>query len=117
LLGTIGFKAMTGASAFLPVAATNIIGLQTGGGEVGNVTSLPGQITVIGLRPLLASALAGNSMITLTLFGNPGSNYVVASSTNLASTNWQTGSNVLLTNLQQNITIPATAPHMYFRLQ
>ena len=89
LLGTIGFTALPGNSAFLPVAAANIIGTQTGGGEVGNVTSLPGQITVVGLHPLLASSLNGNATVWLTLFGNPGSNYHMAFTTNLASTNWQ----------------------------
>jgi hypothetical protein len=117
LLGTIGFTALPGESAFVPVAATNIIGIQTGGGEVGNITSLPGQITVVGLHPLLGSVPSGNSMITLTIYGNPGSNYVMAYSTNLASTNWQTEASVLLTNVQQNISIPATNAHMYFRLQ
>jgi hypothetical protein len=117
LLGTIGFTALPGDSAFVLVAATNIIGLQTGGGEVGNVTSLAGQITVIGLHPLLAPTLSGNSMVTLTLYGNPGSNYQMAYTTNLASTNWQAGESILQTNLQQNINVPATNAHMYFRLQ
>jgi hypothetical protein len=117
LLGTIGFTALPGVSAFVPVTATNIIGIQTGGGEVGNVTSLPGQITLLGLRPLLAPTLGGNGMVTLTLYGNQGSNYQLAFSTNLAQTNWQTGSNILMTNVQQNIIVDATNAHMYFRLQ
>jgi hypothetical protein len=117
MLGTIGFTALPGDSAFVPVSASNIIGIQTGGGEVGNVASMSGQITVIGLHPLLGSALGGNSMITLTLYGNPGSNYQMAFSTNLVSTNWQAGESILLTNVEQNVTIPATNTHMYFRIQ
>jgi hypothetical protein len=117
LLGTIEFTALPGDSAFLTVAATNIIGFQSGGLGVGNVTSLPGQIAIIGLHPLLAPSLTGNSMVTLTLYGNPGSNFHLAYTTNLASTNWQLGESLLLTNVQQNITVPATNTHMYFRLQ
>jgi hypothetical protein len=117
VLGTIGFTALPGDSAFVPAAATNIIGIQSGGSLVGNINSLPGQITIVGFHPLLSSALGGNSMITLTLFGTPGSNYVMAYSTNLASTNWQTEGSVLLSNVQQSISIPATNANMYFRLQ
>lgn len=117
LLGSIGFKALAGDSIFLPVTATNIIGLQTGGIGVGNVTSLPGQVTIVGFHPLLAPALSSNGTIILTLFGTPGSNYVMAFTTNLALTNWQTGSTILLTNIQQNISLPITGPHTYFRLQ
>jgi hypothetical protein len=117
LLGTIGFTALPGDSAFVPVTAANIIGIQSGGTPVGNVTSLPGQITVVGLHPLLGLALAGNSMVTLTFYGNPGSNYQLAFTTNLASTNWQTGQTIQQTNLQQSVNVPTTNAHMYFRLQ
>jgi hypothetical protein len=41
----------------------------------------------------------------------------MAFTTNLASTNWQTGSNILLTNVQQNFNVPATNAHMFYRLQ
>jgi hypothetical protein len=117
LLGIIGFTALPGDSAFLPIAATNIIGFKSDGSGVGNVTSLSGQITVIGLHPLLALSLGGNLTVTLTLYGNPGSNYQMAYTTNLASTNWQLGESILLTNVQQNVNVPATNGHMYFRLQ
>jgi hypothetical protein len=117
LLGTIGFTALAGDSGFIPVAATNILGFKSDGAGVGNVTSLPGQITVVGFHPLLGSSLGGNSMIRLTLYGTPGSNYQVAYSTNLALTNWQAGESILLTNVQQSVNLPATNAHMYFRLQ
>jgi hypothetical protein len=117
LLGTIGFTALPGNSAFVAVAATNVLGFKSDGSGVGNVTSLAGQITVIGLHPLLGSTLGGNSMITLTLYGNPGSNYQMAYTTNLALTNWQIGETITLTNVQQNVNLPATNAHMYFRLQ
>jgi hypothetical protein len=117
LLGTIGFTALANDSAFLAVSATNLGAIQSNGTNVGRVTVLPGQIVVIGAHPLLAPALSSNSMITLTLYGNPGTNYGLAYTTNLASTNWQVGSSILLTNLQQSVNVPATAPHMYYRLQ
>jgi hypothetical protein len=116
LLGTIGFTALAGDSAFIPVAAVNIAGRTAGGVEVGNVTSLPGQVTVIGLHPLLAASLGGGSRV-LTLFGNPGSNYHMAFSTNLGGTNWQPGASMLMTNLQQILNVNQAAPTIFFRIQ
>jgi hypothetical protein len=117
LLGTLGFTTLPGDSGFIPVSATAIMPVETNGVLVANPSSQPGQVVVIGLHPLLAPVLNNNSTITLSLYGNTGSNYQMAYTTNLASTNWQLGSVILLTNLQSNININATAPHMYFRLQ
>jgi hypothetical protein len=117
LLGTIGFTAQAGDSGFIRVTATNIIGLESGGGAVGNLVSLPGQVTVIGRHPLLAASLGGGSTRILTLFGNPGSNYQMAFSTNLGSTNWQPGANMLMTNLQQNLNVNQAAPQLFIRIQ
>jgi hypothetical protein len=119
LLGTIGFAALPGDSAFVPVAATNILGFKSDGTGVGNITSLPGQVVVIGLHPLLAGSLGSNSTIILTLYGNPGPNYQMAYTTNLASTNWLLGTNILMTNLQQNINVNVNSntSQMYLRLQ
>jgi hypothetical protein len=117
LLGTIGFTALPGESAFLPVSATNILGTKADGGGVGNVTSLAGQITVVGVHPLLSSVLASNSTVVLTLYGNPGSNYQMGYSTNLSSTNWQAGASILMTNVQQNIEINRSAPQLFLRIQ
>ena len=117
LLGTIGFTARPGDSAFVPLAASNIVGRVSGGGTVGNVTSLPGQVIVIGLHPLLAASRAGASTRILTLFGNPGSNYQMAFTTNLWTTNWQAGASMLMTNLQQNLNVNQSTPQIFFRIQ
>jgi hypothetical protein len=117
VLGTIGFTALPADSGFLPVVATNIIGLKAGGGSVGNATSLPGQVTVIGVHPLLGASLGSGSTRILTLFGNPGSNYDLAFSTNLESTNWQVIGSVQATNLQQNINLNQPGTQVYIRVQ
>ena len=117
LLGTVGFTVLPGDSAFLPVTAANIVGSKSDGNGVGNATSLPGRITIVGLHPLLAPARAGQSTVSLTLFGNPGTTYQLAYTTNLASTNWQVVGSILVTNVQQNFNLSPTNPHTYFRLQ
>jgi len=117
LLGTIGFTALPGDSAFLPVAATNIIGINSDFGQMANITSLSGQVVAVGLHPLLAASLDTNSTRILNIYGNPGSNYQVAFSTNLASPNWQPAGSVLMTNLQQTFNVNQAVPQGYYHIQ
>jgi NHL repeat-containing protein len=117
LLGTIGFTALPGDSAFVPVAATNIIGINSDFGQMTNITSLSGQVVAVGLHPLLAASLDTNSTRILNIYGNPGSNYQVAFSTNLASPNWQPAGSVLMTNLQQNFNVNQAVPQVYYHIQ
>jgi hypothetical protein len=117
VLGTIGFTALAGDSAFLPVSATSLSAIQTNSASVANPFSQPGQIVVVGLHPLLALLPNPNSTFAIALYGNIGSNYQMAFTTNLASTNWQTVSNILMTNLQQSVNVNPTNAQMFFRLQ
>jgi hypothetical protein len=41
----------------------------------------------------------------------------MAFSTNLGSTNWQPGANMLMTNLQQNLNVNQAAPQLFIRIQ
>ena len=116
-LESIAFTALPGDSALVPVVATNIVGIKSDGTGVGNTVSLPGQVVVIGLHPLLTASLGNNAARTLTVYGNPGSNYQMAFSTNLPSTNWQPAGSILMTNLWQNFNVNQTAPQIYYRAQ
>ena len=116
VLGTIQFTALPGLSAFVPLVVSNIIGTKADGTGVGNITGFPGQVTLIGVQPLLAASLT-NSTPVLTIYGNTGSNYQIAVSTNLTSGTWQPATNVLMTNLQQNINVDQTVPEIYYRTQ
>jgi hypothetical protein len=117
LLETVAFTALPGDSAFVPVVATNIVGFKSDGSGVGNVISLPGQVVVIGRQPLLTSSLGNNAARTLTVYGNPGTNYQMAFSTNLALPDWQPAGSILMTNLWQNFDVDQTAPQIYYRAQ
>jgi hypothetical protein len=116
VLGTIQFTALPAPSAFVPLVVSNVVGTKSDGSGVGNITGFPGQVILIGEQPLLAASLT-NSTPLLTIYGNPGSNYQIAFSTNLASTNWQPATNVLMTNIQQNIEVDQPAPQIYYRTQ
>ena len=83
---------------------------------MGNITGFPGQVILIGGQPLLAASLT-NSTPVLTIYGNTGSNYQITFSTNLYPPNWEPATNVLMTNLQQNINVNQTAPQIYYRTQ
>jgi hypothetical protein len=76
-----------------------------------------GGVILVGREPVLDTTLGTNSALTLTIYGNIGSNYQMAFTTNMALTNWQMGPSVLITNQQQTISVNATNSSMYFRLQ
>ena len=104
-------------SAIVPLVVSQPVALETGGQAAAKPAAENGRVIIVGLEPVLDTMLGSNSSFTLTIYGNIGSNYQTAFSTNIASTNWQAGSSVLITNQQQNINLSATNTLMYFRLQ
>ena len=102
-----------GPSAFLALVGSNILGTKMDGSVAGNVLSQPGRIVVIGPEPLLEPQVGPNSTRLLTLYGNPGTNYQFLVSTNLASTNWQSGWSGTITNLLESIPVDQTAPQIF----
>jgi hypothetical protein len=117
LLGSIGFTALPGQSAFVRLLATNIVATKTDGTGVETVMGIVGQAAVIGLEPLLAGSVDSNATRILTVYGNPGTNYQIFFVTNLPSTNWQTAGSVLMTNIQQTLEVGGMAPQIYYRAQ
>ena len=115
LLGTIQMAALPGPSAFLTVVATNIIGTELGGGVVGNISSQPGRVVVVGAQPLLEPLLGTNFTRTLILYDNPGTNYQLLVNTNLASTNWLIQASGTITNLIEYFPEDPTAPELFFQ--
>lgn len=114
-LGTVSFTALPGDSGFVPVVPVDILAQKTDGTFAGNIAGTPGRVVVIGDEPLLEAWKDTNSVPMLTLYGNPGSNYMLYFSTNLSSTNWLPNRSVQMTNLQQFFNINHTAPQMYIR--
>jgi hypothetical protein len=115
LIGLIGFGALGGPSAFVPLAATGISATRTDGSIFTNGIGQPGRIVVIGTQPLLDARLSNNSAPMLTLYGNPPDTYQISSSTNVTGTVvWTPFTNVTLTNLFEFVTPPASTNQMEF---
>ncbi|HWY78463.1 MAG TPA: hypothetical protein VN281_22810, partial [Verrucomicrobiae bacterium] len=104
LLGSVGFAALPGPSAFLPLMVTNIAGTASDGTAVGNGSGQSGRVVLIGPQPLLEAGLASRNSRTLTLYGNPGSSYAIQWETNALSGSWTMGWRVPMTNLFQEFT-------------
>ena len=83
---------------------------------MGNISGQPGIAMVIGPEPLLA-AWKSNSTRMITIYGNPGTNYQLSSSTSLGVPNWQPAFTVPMTNLFQSMPVDQTAPQSFFRAQ
>jgi hypothetical protein len=66
---------------------------------------------------LLAPWLASNSTRMITLYGNPGTNYQLAYSTNLAVPDWQSVLTVPMTNLVESFPVNQAAAQIYYRAQ
>ena len=117
LLGTIFFKALPGPSAFLLLAASNILGAAVDGSMVGNIASAPGRVVVIGAEPLLEPLLGANSTRTLILYDSPGTNFQLKIYTDLATTNWRSGGSGTVTNLTEYFNVDPTVPILFYRAQ
>jgi hypothetical protein len=117
LLGSLSFTAFPGSSTFVPLIVTNVVGIKADGTPVSNTFGKPGRVVLIGLQPLLEGSLDTNSSRILTIYGNPGSNYHLAFSTNLPATSWEPVGSIQMTNLQQITNADPTAPQIYYRAQ
>ncbi len=116
LLGSIGFTALPGLSAFLPLEVTNITGAATDGTTVGNGSGQPGRVVLIGSQPLLEAGLSAKNSRTLTLYGNPGSSYMIQWDTNTLGTSWAPGWRVPMTNIVEEFTgVGANAATEFYR--
>jgi hypothetical protein len=117
LLGSISLDALPGPSAFVPLALANISVEAANNSAVTNLIAQVGRVVVIGAQPLLESAIGANSSRTLTLYGNPGVNYDLLSTTNIANTNsWSTVGSVTMSQLVQSVSLgSATNPVQFFQ--
>jgi hypothetical protein len=87
-IAQICFQALGAHSGFVPMVVTNMQGTETNGALAGAASVTPGTVTIVAVEPLLQAASSTRSNIMLTLYGNPGSNYVIQSSTTLSNNDW-----------------------------
>jgi hypothetical protein len=114
-LGSIGFSALAGPSAFVPLAATGILATRSDGSIFTNGIGQPGRVVVIGPQPLLDAWLSNNVKPMLTLYGNPPDTYQISSSTNVTGTVvWTPFTNITLTNIFEIFSPPSSTNQMEF---
>ena len=116
VVGALYFTALSGPSGFVPLGVSNVTGTEQGGTLAGNISGQGGLVVLIGPQPLL-DAWKSNSTRMITIYGNPGTNYQLSSSTTLAAPNWQPAFTVPMTNLFESVPVDQTAPRIFYRAQ
>jgi len=117
-IAQICFQTLGEHSYFATMVMTNLQGTETDGTLAGASTGIPGMVTVVAAEPLLQAAASTNSTVMLTLYGNPGSNYVIQSSTTLNSNGWQAELSTAQSNIMFQVLVPTggtNAPARFFR--
>jgi hypothetical protein len=115
VIGLICLETMPGASAFVPLAVTNINAIASGNSPATNLLSQNGRVVVIGPQSLLEASLDASLNPLLTLYGHPGVTYDVLSTTNLLDRgSWRTLGNLTLSDLFQVISLGGATNQMQF---
>ena len=115
-LGTISVEALPAvASTFAPLTINGIAATMPGNTLVGPVSGQSGRLVLIAGQPLLEVSLTNGSNPILALYGNPGSNCIVMSATNLvAPITWTPFTNLTMTTAVQFINPGSVAGQMAF---
>lgn len=113
-LGTISVQSLaTGDSTFAPLTLDNIVATASDNIAVGSVFVSSGKVALISAQPMLEASLTNGATPVLNLYGHPGFNYVVMSTTNLsAPVNWTPFTNFTLAAPVQTITPGNVASQM-----
>jgi hypothetical protein len=98
-IANICFQASGVHSSFVPVTLTGVQGTQPNGSLVGNDSGGSGQVILVAAEPLLQAGMGTNSTFVLTLYGIPGSNYVIQSASGLRGNLWQSNMSLILSNV------------------
>jgi len=117
-IAQVCFQALGAHSGFVTLAMTNMQGTETNGALAGASTGAPGTVILVAAEPILLAAAGTNSMVMLTLYGNPGTNYVIQSSKSLSGNDWQTAMSATQTNLAWQFNVGnggANPPARFFR--
>ena len=106
-LGTISVHVLpAGDSAFAPLLVNNISATELNNTPLPPGFGQPGRVVLVGAQPLLEVAATNNFNPVLTLYGNPGSNYVLLTADSmLAPAEW-----IPVTNLTMGGTVQVVNP-------
>jgi hypothetical protein len=115
-IGELCFQALGTQSGFVTLVMNNVQGTEPDGVLAGNATGTPGLVTLVAAQPLLQAAPGSNSGILLTLYGNPGSNYIIQTANSLLGNNWQSMMSTTQSNVALQISVTnSNGPAQFFR--
>ena len=116
LCGLVVLAASNPATAFAPLSMPSVTATNASGSFSTNGPGEGLQLLFLGREPLVDAWLDTNRQRTLTLYGNPGSNYTIQSATNLpAGGTWQTVTqHWRLTNQCQQLSPPTNSAQAIF---
>ncbi len=104
-LASLRFTALpAGPSLVLSLLVTNLEARRADGLLVANPSAVPGQVVVIGDRPVLEARTAPAGEHRLTLYGRPGKAYELQGLGGLESTTWQALQHIPMVQSAQDIT-------------
>ncbi len=117
-LAQLNFTVATNiSSAFVPVTPLSLQVSNVDGSVTTNYQAQAGQLVIVGQRPLLEAlppTPAGD--FGVAVYGNPGTNYELQYTTNLANPAWQNFLSLPLTNLMEVFFFPGTnVPGIFYR--
>jgi hypothetical protein len=103
-------------SAFIPLHFDSVTGQRSQPGLAPSVLAHEGRVVVVGSQPLLEANIGNLGARTLTLYGKPGTNYVIETSSNPANPgSWTTLTNRTPTSLQETLPAGVGTPTIFYR--
>jgi hypothetical protein len=114
VLGTISVQALpTGVSAFAQLTVTTNLPTAIDNSTIPTVEGQAGKIAVVGVQPLLDMTLNNANLPAMTLYGNPGSNYVVMGTSSLTPpVVWTPMTNFTMSTISQPLDTGGSANQM-----
>jgi hypothetical protein len=118
-LAELGFQALPGVvSTIVPVRLSGLSATRQDGTTVADARSIDGRVFVIGEQPILEALVTTNRGRGLMLYANPGRNYSLQYSTNLALANtWSLLTEVQMVQPWLEVTnVGPDAPAIFYRV-
>jgi hypothetical protein len=116
-LARLNFVAAPGqTSAFIPLHFDSVTGQRSQPGLAPSVLAHEGRVVVVGSQPLLEANIGNLGARTLTLYGKPGTNYIIETSSNPANPgSWTTWTNRTPASLQELLPAPTGTSTIFYR--
>jgi hypothetical protein len=104
------------SSAFIPLHFDGVAGQRSQPGLAPSVLAHEGRVVVVGSQPLLEASIGNLGARTLALYGKPGTNYIIETSSNPADAgSWTTWTNRTPASLQESLPAPSGTPTIFYR--